>query len=135
MTLQEKQSEFVELFDSLGDWTDKFEYLCELSQRPASFLYPEQLKTPEYKVSGCQSRTYLHLNMEHGILRVQGWSNAAIPGGLVAVLEDIFDECSLQDLKQTTIDFHLRTGLLKQLSAQRQASLLEMVGRIEKMKI
>lgn len=134
MTLKEKQSEFVELFDSLGDWTNRFEYLCELSQRASSFLYPVNFMTPEYKISGCQSRTYLYVNVDNDILHVKGWSNAAIPGGLVAVLEDIFEGCSFQDLQQTTIDFHLRTGLLEQLSAQRQAGLLEMVGRIENMK-
>lgn len=131
MTLKEKQEEFIELFYSLDTWTDKFEYLCELSQRPSSFTYPEELKTPEYKINGCQSRTYLHLSVENDILHVQGWSNAAIPAGIVAVLEDIFDGCSLQELKEITIDFHINTGLLEQLSAQRQVLLLEMIEKIK----
>lgn len=133
MTLKEKQDELVELFEAMGDWETCFQYLYDLSQRAESFLYPKNFMTSEYQIAGCQSRTYLYLQVENDTVHIKGWSNAAIPGGLVAILEDLFEGCSLQDLRGTEIDFHQRTGLIDQLTLQRKEVLLNMIDRLKQL--
>ena len=53
-SLQEQQAEVVEDFSMYDEWLDKYEYLIDLGRRLEPF--PEELKTDDRLIKGCQSR-------------------------------------------------------------------------------
>lgn len=131
MTLQEKQIEFIELFDQLDSWADKFQYLIEIGNELEDI--PGHLKTLENIITHCQARTYFRATNVDGKIHIDGWSNAAVVSGLVAMLKQIFEGCYIQDLQATPIRIHQATDLVDNMTVQRVATLEEMIYRITKL--
>ncbi|MBR7004519.1 MAG: SufE family protein, partial [Bacteroidales bacterium] len=65
-TLKEVQEGIVEDFSLYDEWLDKYEYLIELGKNLAP--YPEEAKTDDRLIKGCQSRVWLDWKMEGGRL-------------------------------------------------------------------
>ena len=57
MTLKEAENAIVEEFSMYEEWLDKYEYIIELGK--ALKDYPEEDKTDEKLIKGCQSRVWL----------------------------------------------------------------------------
>ena len=52
--------EFVDIFDLLGDWDQRYQYLIEMGEKLPSMA--DRLKIDENKVKGCMSPvSYTHL--------------------------------------------------------------------------
>jgi len=128
MKLSEVQSEFIEIFNSMETWQEKFQFIVDMGGNLPG--YPEHLKNPDTKIMSCNSQTYFFAKELTGLVCINGWSNASIPSGLIAVLREIFDGCRIEELKETKIDFHIKTDLINNLTEQRKAGLLEMINKI-----
>jgi cysteine desulfuration protein SufE len=57
MTLREAENAIIEEFSMYEEWLDKYEYLIELGK--ALTDYPEESKTDDKLIKGCQSRVWL----------------------------------------------------------------------------
>ena len=66
MTLEEKKQEIVEEFSMYDEWLDKYEYLIELGKGMEAF--PEEKKTEDRLIKGCQSRVWLDSELRDGRL-------------------------------------------------------------------
>ncbi len=66
MTLAEKKAEIVEAFSLYEEWLDKYEYLIELGKDLPP--YPEEKKTEDRLIKGCQSRVWLDAELRDGRL-------------------------------------------------------------------
>lgn len=132
MTLQEKQSEFIEMFNSLESWPDRFQFLIDMGSGLDGL--PEVMKCTLTQIISCNSRTFFYPSVFDGIVHIRGWSNSAIMSGLIAMLQMIFNGCQVDEIWEAkvlnTIDFHLRTNLINNLTEQRKAGLLEMINRV-----
>ena len=64
MTLKEAENAIVEEFSMYEEWLDKYEYIIELGK--ALKDYPEEAKTDEKLIKGCQSRVWLDYKVEDG---------------------------------------------------------------------
>jgi len=127
MTLRERQDQFIADMASFDSWADRFEYLIELDKElPTEF--PEWLLP--YRIEGCQSKTCFLPRLHDGLLYIKGWSNSAVTGGIIVAMTTIFNFTSCDEILTTDIDFHLKTGLIDNLTPMRQASLKEMIRRI-----
>jgi cysteine desulfuration protein SufE len=127
MTLRERQNQFLEVFHQLPDWTERFGVLIGL----ASLLEaecPERLLP--YRIAHCQSRTFFRAEIRDGRLHVDGWSNSAIMGGVIAACRKIFDGLPASQLACTPIDFHIRSKLIDSMTPMRTEALREIVRRI-----
>jgi sulfur transfer protein SufE len=51
-------------------------------------------------------------------------------GGIIAAMITIFNFTTMDELKDTDIDFHLKSGLIDNLTPMRRAALEEMIRRI-----
>lgn len=131
MTLLQKQSEFVGLFNSLGSWQERFQYLVELGNELPAF--PEHLRCPATQIMTCTSQTFFYPFLFEGTVHIQGWSNSAIISGFIAMFQMIFNGCQVDELWEAkilkSINFHTQTGLVNNLTAQRKVGLLEMLYR------
>lgn len=131
MTLQDKQNEFIDMFNSLGSWQERFQYLIDTGSNLPEI--PEHIKVPATRITSCTSKTFFYPSFRESVLYIQGWSNSAIPAGLIAILKDIFAGSTLEDLQSIEINFHTKTKLFDNLSGQRAAGLLEMIERLTSM--
>lgn len=130
MTLQERQTEFIELFNSLGSWPDRFQYIIELGYELPDM--PEHLKNQSTLIQQCASRTYFQVSAPGGIIHIEGWSNASIPSGIIMMLKNIFEGSTLEELKEVEINFHILTELIDNMTLQRRASLEVMIEMLKK---
>ena len=66
MTLKEKQQQIIDDFSLYEEWLDKYEYIIELGKALPPF--PEELKTEDRLIKGCQSRVWLNCEVSGGVL-------------------------------------------------------------------
>lgn len=130
--LIDRQLQFIETFAQLGTWQNRFQYLIELGESLPEM--PEHLKIATTRIQGCISRTFFHASVLDGIVRIHGWSNASIPSGLIAMIREIFDGVSVEDLRLLpAITFHTDSGLLDNLTGQREVALIEMLEKLQRL--
>lgn len=127
--LIDKQLDCIDLFAQLGTWQNRFQYLIEIGETLPEM--PGHLKTSGTRIQGCISQTYFYPRVQDGIVRIQGWSNAVIPAGLIALIREVFDGCMVEDLRLLpAIAFHTECGLMDHLTGNRAVALVEMIERL-----
>lgn len=84
MKIEEIENEIVEEFQSFDDEFSKYEYLVEVGK--ALPLIDEKYKTPEYEITGCQSKVWLNAELIDGKVVYSADSTGIIPKGIVSLL-------------------------------------------------
>ena len=121
--------EIVEDFEFIEDWEDRYRHVIELGK--AMGPLDDALKVPATKVDGCASQVWLHVQIEGGVFRFDGDSDAMIVKGLIAVLQKLYNGLAVAEV--LTVDARAemeRLGLNEHLSSQRSNGLRAMIERI-----
>ena len=129
MTLKEAQKQIVEEFSVFEDWLDRYNYLIELGND-----LPEidaKYKTSEYLINGCQSKVWLHAELEEGKLVFAADSDAIIVKGIVALLVKALNGRTPSEVVDTELTFIEEIGLSENLSPTRSNGLLAMVKKMK----
>jgi cysteine desulfuration protein SufE len=129
-TLKEVQEEIVDDFSMYEEWLDKYEYLIELGKDLSP--YPEQDKTDDRLVRGCQSRVWLDWKMEDGRLFFSADSDAIITKGIISLLIRVYSGRTPEEIIADDFSFLNRIGLKENLSPTRSNGLLSMIRTIRK---
>ena len=129
MTLDEKQQEIIEEFQMFDDWMDKYNYLIELS-KDLPEMPPEQ-KTEDNLIEGCQSKVWLHAEMDNGALKFSADSDAIITKGIIALLIEVLSGRAPKEIKDAELYFIDRIGLKENLSPTRSNGLVAMINKIK----
>ncbi|MBS3773958.1 MAG: SufE family protein [Bacteroidales bacterium] len=129
MTVNKKQQEIVEEFALFDDWMDKYNYLIELSKELPE-MDPRE-KTEENLIEGCQSKVWLHAEMDGDKLVFRGDSDAIITKGLVALLIKVLSGKKSEEIKDADLYFIDEIGLRENLSPTRSNGLLAMINKIK----
>ena len=87
-SLKEVEEDIIEEFAEFDEWLDKYEYIIDLGKSLDS--YPEDKKTDDYLIKGCQSRVWLDAKMENGVLVFNADSDAIITKGIISLLIRIY---------------------------------------------
>lgn len=128
-SIQEIQAEIVEDFSFLPQWDERYAYLIELGQKMESL--PNEYRTEENIVRGCQSLVWLHRECRDGTVYFQADSNSLIVKGLASLLMRVFSDQSAEAVLEADLAFFEQTGLNKHLSSQRANGLMAMVDEIK----
>lgn len=128
MTIAEKQEELVEDFSMYDEWLDKYEYLIELGKALPAF--PEEKKTDDRLIKGCQSRVWLDAGMDGGKIVFTADSDAIITRGIIAMLISVYSGRTPEEILTSDDAFLDRIGLRENLSPTRQNGLLSMMRTI-----
>jgi len=84
-----KQQKIKDLFANCPTKEKKYEKIIELGRQLPFF--PQQDKTPENFVKGCQSTMYLTSKLENGLVHFAAESDALISAGLAAILLQVYE--------------------------------------------
>jgi cysteine desulfuration protein SufE len=129
MTINEKQDQIIEEFNQFDDWMDKYALLIDFGNS----LEPldEKLKTPQNIIEGCQSRVWLHAEMQDGKVIFKGDSDAILVKGIVYLLIDVLSNHTPSEIVDADLYFIEKIGLREHLSPTRSNGLLAMVKQMK----
>ena len=128
MNLNQTQKDIVEEFSVFEDWLDRYNYLIELGNDLPE-IDPEY-KTSEYLINGCQSRVWLHADLEDGKMVFHADSDAIIVKGIVALLVKVLNGRTPDEILENKLFFIDDIGLSQNLSPTRSNGLLAMVKKM-----
>ena len=129
MTIQEKQQEIIEEFEFLEDWEQKYEYIIYLGKELKGL--PEEKKSEENLIKGCQSKVWLDAEFREGKLFFNADSDGILPKGIVSLLVRIYSGHSTQEILDSDFDFISKIGLQEFLSPSRANGLMAMTKQIK----
>ena len=110
------------------EWLDKYEYLIDLGHRLPPF--PEELKTEDRLIKGCQSRVWLDTTLEDGNLVFRADSDAIITKGIISLLVGVYSGRPAAEIAADDFSFVDRLGLRENLSPTRAGGLASMIATI-----
>lgn len=127
-TINEVQDEIIEEFSGFDDWMDKYQLLIDMGsgQEPL----PEEYKTEQNLIDGCQSRVWLQADYREGRVVFRAESDALIVKGIVDLLVRVLSGHTPQEILDADLYFIDRIGLKDHLSPTRSNGLLAMVKQI-----
>lgn len=128
-TLEDKKKEIVEQFAMFDDWMDKYEYLIDLGKHLSA--YPEEEKTEENLIKGCQSRVWLKSYIREGKIFFIADSDALITKGIISLLVDVYSGRKPEEIAAEDFSFINEIGLKENLSPTRANGLVSMIDRIK----
>ena len=127
-TLKDVQEEIVDDFSMYDEWLEKYEYLIELGKNLDA--YPEEKKTDDRLIKGCQSRVWLDWDMEEGRLYFSADSDAIITKGIISLLISVYSGRTPEEIAADDFSFLNRIGLKENLSPTRANGLVSMIQTI-----
>lgn len=130
MTLEEKKQQVIEDFSLYDEWLDKYEYLIELGKALEPF--PEEKKTEDRLIKGCQSRVWLDSEVRDGKLFFTADSDAIITKGIISLLIGVYSGRTPEEIAADDFGFVSRIGLKENLSPTRANGLVSMIETIKK---
>jgi cysteine desulfuration protein SufE len=128
MNLNDTQKDIVEEFSIFEDWLDRYNYLIELGNDLPDI--DPKYKTNEYLINGCQSKVWLHADLEEGKIKFSADSDAIIVKGIVALLVKVLDGRTPDEIVENKLFFIDDIGLSQNLSPTRSNGLLAMVKKM-----
>ncbi len=124
------QDEIINDFSLLdGDAEMTVLYIMELGQRLP--VMPEEEKTEENVVKGCQSKVWLTASMENDKIYFTADSNTAITKGLVSLLIRIFNGQTPQNILDADLYFMSRIGMERFIGTQRSNGFAAMIRQMK----
>lgn len=130
MTLQEAKQAVVDDFAMFDEWLDKYEYIISLGKNLEAF--PEEKKTEDRLISGCQSRVWLDCEPRDGKLWFTADSDAIITKGIISLLISVYSGRTAKEIAEDDFAFVSEIGLSENLSPTRANGLSSMIATIKK---
>jgi len=124
------EKELLDEFELFGDdWEAKYNYIIELGKTLPTM--PNQYKTDNYLIKGCQSRVWLKANKENNVLHFMADSDALIPKGIIALLLKLVNHQSADEILNYDFGIINKIGLQQHLSPTRANGLVSMINSIK----
>ena len=129
MTIENIQENLIEDFSFFEDWTQKYEYMIELSKSLDKM--DDSLKNDNNLIKGCQSKVWLNAELNNGKINFQADSEAIITKGIIAILLMVFNDKKPDQIIKSDISFIEKIGLKEHLSPNRANGLYSMIKQIK----
>jgi cysteine desulfuration protein SufE len=115
-------------FAFFGDWSERYQYLIDLGRKLPAF--PEDWKSEEHRLHGCQSMVWIVASGDASRLDFQAISDSAIVSGLIYLALRVYSGRSAREILATEPDYIADIGLAKHLSPTRSNGLMALLGVI-----
>ena len=127
-TINEIQDSIIEEFSDFEDWLDRYQLLIDLGgeQEPL----PQEYKTDNNLIEGCQSRVWLQADLVDGKVQFRAESDALIVKGIVSLLIKVYSGHTHDEILEVEPYFVEAIGLKEHLSPTRSNGLLAMIKQM-----
>ena len=129
MTIKEKQLQTIKDFEFLDDWEQKYEYIIDLGKELVGL--PEEKKTDNNLIKGCQSKVWIDAEFKDGKLFFKADSDGILPKGIVSLLVSIYSGHTTAEILASDFNFISEIGLQEFLSPSRANGLMAMTKQIK----
>lgn len=127
-TPADAQAAIREEFAFFGDWSERYQYLIDLGRKLPAF--PEDWKTEEHRLLGCQSMVWIVPAGDAERLDFAAVSDSAIVSGLIYLALRVYSGRSAREILDTEASYIADIGLAKHLSPTRSNGLTSLLGFI-----
>lgn len=121
--------EIVEIFDMLGDWDARYEYLVELGEQMEPM--PDEEKSEDNRVKGCMSQVWVQAYKDpadRSRIRYHGDCDTAVIKGVLALLIKMASGKTARDADALDVDeVFERLNLDEHLSPNRHVGVYAIV--------
>lgn len=128
-SIEDAKQSIVDDFSLFDSWVDRYEYIVELGKQLPGL--PEDCRTDQYKVKGCQSQVWFRAHEKSGRIYFDADSDAMIVRGLIALLLRVYSGRRPAEILATPPDFFDAIELGSHLSGNRANGLAAMVNHIQ----
>lgn len=127
-TIKEIQDGIIAEFNDFDDWLDRYQLLIDLGgeQEPL----PQEYKTDNNLIEGCQSRVWLQADYVDGKVFFRAESDAMIVKGIVSLLIKVYSGHTPDEILACEPYFVEAIGLKEHLSPTRSNGLLAMIKQM-----
>ncbi|MBO5816630.1 MAG: SufE family protein [Paludibacteraceae bacterium] len=122
------QNEIIEEFTSFDDWMDRYSLLIDYGNGLEAF--PQEDKTDQNLIEGCQSKVWFTAKMENGKIIYQGDSDAILVKGIVALLIRVLSGHTPAEIVDADLFFIDEISLREHLSPTRSNGLNAMLEQM-----
>ncbi len=129
MTIVEIQNEIIDEFSMFDDWEERYQYMIDLGKDLP--LIADQYKIDNNLIKGCQSKVWVHAEMQADKLIFTADSDAIITKGIIAILIRVFSNQHPKDIIDADTSFIDKIGLKEHLSPTRANGLVSMVKQLK----
>ena len=128
-TIQEIQDNIIDEFSGFDDWLDRYQLLIDLGngQEPL----PQEYKTDNNLIEGCQSRVWLQADLVDGKVIFRAESDALIVKGIVSLLISVYSGQTPDNILASEPYFVEAIGLKEHLSPTRSNGLVAMIKQMK----
>ncbi len=127
--IEQAQQDVIEQFDGLDEWLDRYEVIIDMGSELEPL--PENLKTPDRKIEGCQSSVWIDAEQDaEGRLHFRADSDALIVKGIIAMLLKVLSGRTPQEILDADLHFIHDLGIDSHLSPTRSNGLVAMLRQI-----
>lgn len=128
-TIKEIQDEIVDEFAMFDDWMQRYEYMIDLGKTLPKI--DEQHKDDDHIIKGCQSKVWVHADLDEDKVKFTADSDAIITKGIIAILIRAWSNQKPQDIIEANTDFIDQIGLKEHLSPTRANGLVSMIKQLK----
>jgi cysteine desulfuration protein SufE len=124
----EAERAIAEEFAFFGDWSERYQYLIDLGKKLPPL--PEELKTEDNRLKGCQSQVWIVAEGDASRLDFRAISDSSIVSGLIYLALRVYSGRGAAEILATPADYIAQIGLAKHLSPTRSNGLGALLGFI-----
>ena len=129
MTIEEIQQDIVEEFAMFEDWEERYQYIIDLGKTLP--LINDAYKTEDNIIKGCQSKVWVHADLNKDKIEFTADSDAIITKGIIAILIRTFSNQHPKAIIEANTDFIDKIGLKEHLSPTRANGLVSMIKQLK----
>ena len=129
MSIATQQAEIVSEFSMFDDWMQRYEYMIELGKSLP--LIDESYKKDDNIIKGCQSKVWVHAELDNDKIVFTADSDAIITKGIIAILIRAFSNQPPKEILAAETTFIDEIGLKEHLSPTRANGLVSMIKQIK----
>ncbi|OBX25288.1 cysteine desulfuration protein SufE [Gelidibacter algens] len=129
MTIKAIQEDLIDEFSMFEDWEERYQYMIDLGKTLP--LIEDAYKTQDNVIKGCQSKVWVHAEMDDDKVVFTADSDAIITKGIIAILIRVFSNQHPKDIIAADTDFIDEIGLKEHLSPTRANGLVSMIKQLK----
>jgi len=131
MSIADKQAALLDELSLFQDWTERYEYVIGLGKQLPPM--PEEEKTADLAIKGCQSQVWLNAEKTtEGLISYRADSDSLITKGMISLFVRVLNQEKPDAILTADMDFIEKTGLKEHLAPTRANALTLMAAEMRK---